>query len=91
MHRIVTAFNASVDRLELRAGAAAAKEVRACAAAVRTELTADITAAGLRAEAIERQVAGTHDRLARRLRTAARLFLALCLLLAGFVVGHFTR
>ena len=91
MRRIVAEFNGSVERLEVRAGAAAAKEVRACAAAIRNELSADVSSAGLRGKAALRRAEGPHPRVVRTLRAVAGVFLALGLFLSGFLAGHFTR
>jgi hypothetical protein len=91
IRRAASEFKDGAERLQVRAGNAAAKEVRECSAAIRSELAKDIATAGLRAAEIVRTVDRAHSRTSQLRWVVAGLLLAIIVFLVGVAVGRMIR
>src|SRR4051794_28865271 len=86
---VLTSFTESLTRTENRAGKTLAQDVRAAAAELRRELTADIEAASLRANELVIKVGTANGRPATATAkwTPIGIVAALLLFVCGVVVG----
>lgn len=84
-------FEEAAQKVQTRAGAAVAQEVRDCSAAIRRELKEDIEAARLNAREIVIECYRANRRTAMRVMGAVSLMAALALIFIGFLLGRLTR
>jgi hypothetical protein len=87
----LASFEEAAQKVQIRAGATLAQEVRQCAAAIRAELNGDIEAAGLKAREIVAQAQLANRTKDKWIMGTASLILALILVLIGVLLGRGIR
>ncbi len=83
-------FVDSVSKLDARAGAAVAREVRQCTAEIRLELQKDLASAGAQARSLVTQVNAAHRRPAIARWMTLGLACGLLLFTCGVLVGRWS-
>jgi hypothetical protein len=91
LHSATDEFNRAAERIQIRAGAAVAGEVRESVAAVRAEIHNDIENARLKAFELINTLHGSQPRSRIWLGMSAGLLAGAGLFLAGVLTGMFLR
>jgi hypothetical protein len=86
----VAEFEASAQKLEVRAGAVLAQQVKESAAELRRELHADVNAASLKCRELLHQIHEAHRRPVLARWVAIGLLFGFILLLCGVWIGRIT-
>jgi hypothetical protein len=89
--RAASTFNDAAERLQLRAGSAAARELRECAVAVRQELVRETANFAARATELLDAVYAAHSRSLQTRWVVTGLVVAMLLFLCGIGVGRIVR
>ena len=84
----ISEFSAAADRIQVRAGAALAEEVRAAIDSIRNGLRADLETGGYKARELVMEVHRAHSRRNLIRWFSAGLLAALALLFCGALLGR---